>query len=419
MVKIQGVKMLSNAIKLDFDDYYNCENRLVKMLSETQKLEFIYDYLGRRREKKIFTKENNTWTLTTHKSFIYNHYKLIKETDELASKTMQFVWLGDTLLALEANGTAYNYLADGNKNICQLINLNTGATANRYDYTPFGKLTLNTESVANQFKFSSEYAETETNLVYYNYRYYNPTDGKWLSRDPIGENGGWNIYGFVGNNSVINSDKLGLVIWWTNQKKVDKNKFKKYLCLLRKLGLDKTKYQATRVVKYTPSPYETMGSGITHTYAYNEDLKVPETYKKLEEIVENDNIFYGRSKILGIDTGGSIAGQAKMGDKIMIHENMEHQHATALSVLMHEARHRVSYVGDLIARDVATYNIEDIVLDLIKKFDSKIDYLKCCSKSGNVAQQQYSEWDLMKYECGVGPEPCAGKKLIERSTVPF
>ncbi len=55
--------MLSDAIKLDFDDYYNCENRLVKMLSETQKLEFIYDYLGRRREKKVFTKENNTWTL--------------------------------------------------------------------------------------------------------------------------------------------------------------------------------------------------------------------------------------------------------------------------------------------------------------------------------------------------------------------
>ena len=37
------------------------------------------------------------------------------------------------------------------------------------------------------FRFSSEYHDSETNLVYYNYRYYSPELGRWLSRDPIGE----------------------------------------------------------------------------------------------------------------------------------------------------------------------------------------------------------------------------------------
>ena len=59
------------------------------------------------------------------------------------------------------------------------------------------------------FKFSSEYADTETNLVYYNYRYYNPELGRWTKRDPINECGGVNIYGFI-NNKVINAfDSLG------------------------------------------------------------------------------------------------------------------------------------------------------------------------------------------------------------------
>ena len=40
--------------------------------------------------------------------------------------------------------------------------------------------------------------------------FYNPGTGRWLSRDPIEENGGVNLYGFVGNQPVSNVDALGL-----------------------------------------------------------------------------------------------------------------------------------------------------------------------------------------------------------------
>ena len=56
----------------------------------------------------------------------------------------------------------------------------------------------------------SDRNDDETGLIYYNYRYYNPTLGRWLSRDPIGENGGENLYVFVTNNSIGNVDILGL-----------------------------------------------------------------------------------------------------------------------------------------------------------------------------------------------------------------
>jgi len=64
---------------------------------------------------------------------------------------------------------------------------------------------------ARPFRFSSEYLDSEANLVYYNYRYYSPEIGRWLSRDSIGENGGINLYVMVGNSPVGRWDHLGLL----------------------------------------------------------------------------------------------------------------------------------------------------------------------------------------------------------------
>ena len=42
--------------------------------------------------------------------------------------------------------------------------------------------------------------------------FYDPTIGRWLSRDPIEEQGGKNLYGFVHCNAVNEFDVLGLVV---------------------------------------------------------------------------------------------------------------------------------------------------------------------------------------------------------------
>ena len=47
-------------------------------------------------------------------------------------------------------------------------------------------------------------------MSYYAYRYYDPETGRWPSRDPIGERGGVNLYGLVGNDGVNYVDYLGL-----------------------------------------------------------------------------------------------------------------------------------------------------------------------------------------------------------------
>ena len=63
---------------------------------------------------------------------------------------------------------------------------------------------------ANSFRFSTKYQDDETDLLYYGYRYYNASTGRWMSRDLVGEQGGQNLYGFVVNDSISGVDPLGL-----------------------------------------------------------------------------------------------------------------------------------------------------------------------------------------------------------------
>ena len=54
--------------------------------------------------------------------------------------------------------------------------------------------------------------KTASGVCYYGFRYYNPSTGRWLSRDPIEENGGVNLYGFVSNDPIGATDNLGLFL---------------------------------------------------------------------------------------------------------------------------------------------------------------------------------------------------------------
>ena len=112
-----------------------------------------------------------------------------------------------------SNSQISNYFPtyDGNGNVSEYLDP-TGATAAHYEYDPFGNTTVATGPNATAFtkRFSTKPLEAETGLYYYGYRYYDPATGRWPSRDPIGEEGGINLYGFVGNSPTVFIDVLGL-----------------------------------------------------------------------------------------------------------------------------------------------------------------------------------------------------------------
>jgi RHS repeat-associated protein len=105
---------------------------------------------------------------------------------------------------------------DGNGNIIRLFNSN-GATVASYAYDGFGNRInpaasdIDGSGYANEnrYGFSTKPRDPLTGLLYYGYRWYDPATGRWASRDPIGESGGVNLYGFVGNDSQSWYDNLG------------------------------------------------------------------------------------------------------------------------------------------------------------------------------------------------------------------
>jgi RHS repeat-associated protein len=101
---------------------------------------------------------------------------------------------------------------DLNGNVMGLVNATNGNISAKYEYGPFGEVFCSVGDMAkvNPFQFSTQYTDTETDLLYYGYRYYSPVLGRWLSRDPIEEQGGLNLYAFVNNDPVNKWDKLGL-----------------------------------------------------------------------------------------------------------------------------------------------------------------------------------------------------------------
>ena len=93
---------------------------------------------------------------------------------------------------------ATGYAANGN--VSEYVSP-SGAILSHYDYSPFGELLIATSSHPAPFRFSTKYHDPETDTLYYGYRHYSPRLGRWLSRDPLEENGGDNLLSFCSNAS--------------------------------------------------------------------------------------------------------------------------------------------------------------------------------------------------------------------------
>ena len=112
-------------------------------------------------------------------------------------------------LALVQGNALYCYGTDFNKNVTEIFDAQ-GTIAAAYDYSPYGTATR-TGRLVQPVQWSGEMHDEELALAYYNYRFYNPADGRWINRDPIAEQGGWNLYVFLGSSPKDKFDTLGLI----------------------------------------------------------------------------------------------------------------------------------------------------------------------------------------------------------------
>ena len=195
---------------------YNGENRPVTVINadNTKKFEYKYDYAGRRIEEKYYT-SSGTWTLAKHLKFVYEGFKKIAEYDGSDNLLKLYTWQPidlDVPLWVKDGSTYYFYIVDGNKNVRSMVD-SSGNEVASYDYNPFGVIVSKSGAYAdtNMYRFSSEYYNPILKSSDYGLRDYKFVLGRWLTRDPIGERGGHNLYGMVNNNPINYWDILGLI----------------------------------------------------------------------------------------------------------------------------------------------------------------------------------------------------------------
>jgi len=212
------------------------ENQLVRQFAPTtgpagsvKALTFGYDWQRRRISKTVSNYSGGSWNKVLDEKHLYDGWNLLSSLNASNSAVvLACLWgtdLGGSmqgaggvggLLAVKAIGATVTFAAyDGNGNVVALINAADGSIAARYEYGPFGELIRATGPMAflNPFRFSTKFQDEETDLLYYGYRYYCASVGRWPNRDPIGEYGGANLYGFVGNDPIRKTDLYGLLFW--------------------------------------------------------------------------------------------------------------------------------------------------------------------------------------------------------------
>ncbi len=200
---------------------WDAADRLVTVDPGPPNFTYHYDALGRRIAK-------SDGTTTTY--YVYDDWNCIAEYVATGSgapfPSRLYLWGKDGnapvqggggtggLLTLRTSGANYFPLYDGGGNISEYLNA-AGAIAAHFEYDPFGNAVVDTDSSGFfNLRFATKRLDAETGLYYYGYRYYDPRAGRWISRDPISESGGANLYGFVGNDGVNQADYLGMYGFW-------------------------------------------------------------------------------------------------------------------------------------------------------------------------------------------------------------
>ncbi|ODU13285.1 MAG: hypothetical protein ABS91_01175 [Thiobacillus sp. SCN 64-35] len=182
---------------------YDGFDRLATSQTASETTTYTYNALGERVRKQ------NQNGLSTIFHYGPNGELLFEKNQQ--GKTKAYVWLDQRPLARIDDGTTIYYYHVDHLGTPQAMTNQAGATVWRADYEPFGKATVTTNTVENNLRLPGQYFDRETNLHYNYYRSaYNPETGRYEEADPIGVDGGLNVYEYARSNPLTYTDPLGL-----------------------------------------------------------------------------------------------------------------------------------------------------------------------------------------------------------------
>lgn len=160
---------------------------------------FAYDGFSR-RIKRTETDADGT-TITVHN--LWCGLRLCEQRDAGGNAIARYFTEGQM-----KNGEPYYYARDQIGSVVAMVDPD-GEVAGRTRYGPYGRIKYQT-GVQPNFAYASLYRHQATGLYLATFRAYDPSNGRWLSRDHIREAGGINLYRYVRSDPFNFLDPLGM-----------------------------------------------------------------------------------------------------------------------------------------------------------------------------------------------------------------
>lgn len=110
------------------------------------------------------------------------------------------------------DGRTVLHRRDNQGSVRLVVDAATGAVAQRLDYDSFGQVLVDTNPGFQPFGFQGGLYDPDAGLVEFGSRWYDAQTGRWLSKDPIGLNGGMNLYEFCGGDALNMCDPCGCAV---------------------------------------------------------------------------------------------------------------------------------------------------------------------------------------------------------------
>jgi RHS repeat-associated protein len=198
---------------------WDAANRLRAIVtagSPVKRTEFAYD--GENRWVRIVEKEAGT--VVGSREVIWEGISIaqlrLKNAAGTETERRTFHAGGEVRIA-GAVTTTLLHTGDHLGSIRELVDASNGAIRARYDYDPYGKRTKLSGDLEADQGYTGHYEHAASGLTLAPFRAYDCVLGRWISRDPIEEAGGLNLYGYVRGSPIGLRDpdgKLPIVAVW-------------------------------------------------------------------------------------------------------------------------------------------------------------------------------------------------------------